>query len=47
MGDHATSKIVNELANRLGKDSSNFTAKSICRSAATQIAEAGTSVAGL
>ena len=47
MGEYTLSKMAKELAAWLGKDSKNYTAKSFCRSAATQLAEAGISVVGL
>ena len=46
MGDHTLSKMAKELAVRLGKDSKSHTTKSFRRSAATQLAGAGTSVVG-
>ena len=47
MGEHALSKMAKELAALSGKDPKNHTAKYFCRSAATQLAEAGMSVVGL
>ena len=46
MGEHAVSKMAKDLAKRLGRDPIKFVLPSMRRLAATQLAEAGISVAG-
>ena len=40
MGENTSGKVAKDMAIRLGKDPKNYTAKSFCRSACTQLIEA-------
>ena len=44
MDEYTIGRMIKELAKRLGKDTSNFTEKSMCRSADAHLAEAGMTV---